>query len=279
MQRAFIRQIRKGSLLLWFIFTYAALTAQENVQKLQLADSIAKQTLEKEGLFTVMGGLKPISTVEHIQFSIDSLSKEYLNPAQVAQQIRMLKESLMELTDDNIGFAIVPFKAVYGSGRSFQLLVFNRASIQKAIAKYPDFFIKRGVLADAEIDPSPLLIMYEFEEKMDRFRAYGYLFGYPAYAVDFFVDAALHQEETGEFVKRGFFQIPVASSDTGRFVYAIPENQEPQPVDLEIERRAREILETYKRIRDERPDALTDYPFLQLFKFVRESFGNCNCLN
>lgn len=244
--------------------------AQETPDILQLADSLVKQTLEKEGLFTVLGGLKPISTVSHFQFPIDSISKEFIDPVQVRQHIQTLTASLEMLSDEYIGFVVVPFKAVFGNMRSFQVLVYNTASIQKTIETYGDFFIKRGMITSS--DPKALLMMVEFEEKMDRFRAYGYLFGYPSYAVDFFVEAALHEENTGDFVRRSFFQIPVASSETGRFVYALPENQEPSPVDLELKKKAGEILETYKTIQNEQMIQKNTFPNLHLFKFLRENF-------
>lgn len=270
------KKIKHWGLILVFFWAQVSLFAQVSKDVLQLADSLAKETLEKEGLFTVLGGLKPISTVEHFQFSIDSITKNLLIPEEASHQIQMLHESLKLLSDEKIGFAIIPFKGVNGDFRTFQLLVFNRVALQNTILSYTDFFLKRGVLSD--VDPNALLLMYEFEEKMDRFRAYGYLFGYPAYAIDFFVKAALHEEETGEFVKRSFFQIPVASSETGRFVYAIPENQEPSAEDMELKRKAGELLETYKRVRDEHLTQENDYPFLELLKFIRENLSECSCL-
>lgn len=274
MKIIFSRLIITVRFILFLFFVSNALRAQENAEVLHLADSLAKETLEKEGLFTVLGGLKPISTVEHFQFPIDTISKAFLNPEKVVRQIQLLHKSLEFLSGGNIGFAIVPFKAVYGDMRRFQLLVYNKASIKKTIETYADFFIHRGVLSDT--DPNALLVMVEFEEKIDRFRAYGYLFGYPAHAVDFFVEAAEKEEKTGVFVKRSFFQIPVASSETGRFVYALPENQEPEAADLKLMQKAGEILETYKRLRDEVLDEKNDLAFLQLFQFIKENLGECN---
>jgi hypothetical protein len=270
------KKIKSWGLILVFFWAQVSLFAQVSKDVLQLADSLAKETLEKEGLFTVLGGLKPISTVEHFQIPIDSITKNLLSPEEASLQIQMLHESLNLLSDENIGFAIIPFKAVVGDTRSFQILVYNKNSIQRTIQTYPEFFIKRGVLPS--IDPQSLLMMVEFEEKIDRFRAYGYLFGYPRHAVDFFVEAAKHEESTGEFVTRSFFQIPVASSETGRFVYTLPENQEPSADDMELKRKAGEILETFKRIRDEQLSLESDYPFLGLLKFIRENLSECSCL-
>jgi hypothetical protein len=265
------------SLIAFFLFllVYSASLAQTKEQILQLADSLAKQTLEREGLFTVLGGLKPISTVEHVQFPIDTLEKNLLNQEHAFQQLQLLQGSLNVLSDERIGFILVPFKAVHGASRSFQLLVYNQKSIQRTIETYPEFFTKRAILPTT--DAQALLMMTEFEEKWDRFRAYGYLFGYPLHAVDFFVRAAMEEDATGQFVKRSFFQIPVASSETGRFVYALPENLEPLAVDLELKRKAGELLEVYKRIRDAHMVKESDYPFLELLKFIQENLSDCSC--
>lgn len=272
-----LKTLRRSSFLLSiFLFSFGQVLAQADHGMLQLADSIAKETLEKEGLFTVFGGLKPISTVEHFKFPIDTVTKVLLEVDVAATQIQLLQESLEELSNENIGFAIIPFKAISGEERIFQLLVYNKASLQNTIEKYADFFLKRGIVAAS--DPQAILVMYEFEEIMDRFRAYGYLFGYPQHAVDFFVEAAIHKENTGEFVKRSFFQIPVASSETGRFVYALPENQEPLTIDMELKQKAGEVLETYKRIRDEFLKDNKGYSFLELFQFIRDNFAECRCI-
>ena len=76
----------------------------------------------------------------------------------------------------------------------------------------------------ANANSATVLSVVEYENKNDRYRAYGYLFGYPEHAVDFFVEASITEEETGEFVKRNFFTIPVEAGNSGDFTYAVPVN-------------------------------------------------------
>jgi|GEM_PF-3364936 len=185
--------VKCWGLFLAIFWSQTFLFAQVSKEVFHLADSLAKETFEKEGLFTVLGGLKPISTVEHFQFPIDTTTKNLLSPEEASLQIQMLHESLKLLSDENIGFAIVPFKAFFGDSRSF-------------------------------------------------------------------------------------FQIPVANSETGRFVYALPEDEGPSTTDLELKRKAGAILETYKRIREEQLALESDYPFLELLKFIRENLSECSCL-
>ena len=85
----------------------------------------------------------------------------------------------------------------------------------------------------------------EFEERNDRYRAYGYLFGYPEHAVNFFVEASISEKETGEFVTRDFFSIPVAVGKTGYFTYATPKGYTPIEVDSAIYRAAVSTLDQY----------------------------------
>jgi hypothetical protein len=48
----------------------------------------------------------------------------------------------------------------------------------------------------------------EYSQSGPRWRGYGYLFGFPLYAVDFFVNAGESEKQTGKFVERDFLSIP-----------------------------------------------------------------------
>ncbi|MGY6559607.1 MAG: hypothetical protein ACXIT9_10060 [Nitritalea sp.] len=263
-----LRQYLTFWVLLFSLSQSTVFAQQPPLTSLAWADSLAKQTLQNEGLFTVFGGLKPISTVQHISFSIDTLTGKLLDEKEAAARMRVLQDSFRFLADEQVGFVLIPFRAVYGQSRGFELLVFHREALKKRIATHEDFFLKRGVFPDSPAER--LLTLYEFEEKLDRFRAYGYFFGYPDAAVDFFVQAARHQEETGDFVSRDFFQIPVASAKEGHFVYAIPKGAEPGQEDLALRAKAAELLDQYL---EERAARVSEQPrpleYLQLFHHMR----------
>ena len=91
----------------------------------------------------------------------------------------------------------------------------------------------------------------EYENKNDRYRAYGYLFGYPEHAVDFFVEASITEEETGEFVKRNFFTIPVKTGNSGDFTYAVPVNYIPTNTDSTLYQKAIDRLEFYQKLKSQ----------------------------
>ena len=115
------------------------------------------------------------------------------------------------------------------------------------ITTHTDFFGKWGITATA--NPATVLAITEYEHKYDRWRSYGYLFGYPDYAVDFFVDAGKSQDSTKEFVKRDFFAIPVYAGDKGHFTYAIPKGYQTNETDSLIYNKAFQTLLNYKKTR------------------------------
>ena len=86
----------------------------------------------------------------------------------------------------------------------------------------------------------------------DRWRAYGYLYGYPDAAVDFFVEAgraAGDGREVGPGKDRQFTQIPTFAAATGAFTYAVPLGHKPSEEDQALADQAALILEAYTRLR------------------------------
>ncbi|WP_417887051.1 hypothetical protein [Zunongwangia sp.] len=257
-------KITKYIILSFVLLLTNLVLAQEGTQKdiLSYADSIAKQVLEKEGLHTVYNGLKPISTVQYLDFKIDSVTTEFIAPKKVKEQLEFIQKTLDLLENENIGYVLLPFKAVYGTTRNYEILVYHRKSVEELIKKKSDFFLKRGIIES--ISPERLLTLYEFEEKSDRFRAYGYFFGYPDHAVDFFVEASKSFQETGNFVERDFYQLPVANGEDGRFVYAVPKGLIPNEIDKEIKEAAAKNVEQYLKLKNKENIQSSQYPFLAL---------------
>lgn len=258
-----MKNIIKAALSL-FLFATISVSAQQTSHNtiLSYADSLAKRILEYEGLHTVYNGLKPISTVQHIEFAIDSVTTEFTAPEKVKERLGFIRKSLELMENDNIGYILLPFKSVYGNTRTYEILVYNRKSVTKLIKGKSGFFLKRGITPS--VSPEMLLTLYEFEDKIDRFRAYGYLFGYPNHAVDFFAEASKINEEKGEFVERDFYQLPVASGEKGRFVYAIPKGHIPNDIDIEIKEKAAKNIEEYLKLKERVNIEESQYLYLNL---------------
>jgi hypothetical protein len=254
---------RYKQLFLSITFLLVVSSSFAQVSKLALADSLAKEILENEGLYTVASGLKPMSTVLQFDFQIDTLSQEFLDQKAVETSLNSFQGALGLLKNENIKFIILPFKSIYGDKRTFQILVLHQESVEEKIKEYSSFFLKRGILPETPIHQ--ILSIVEFGEKNERYQAYGYFFGYPEHAVSFFVNASLSYEKTNEFVERDFFQIPVASNEEGHFVYAVPKGYEPSEIDLRIRQDANEILSYYKEFKSEVDFETKSYPFLELY--------------
>lgn len=221
----------------------------------QLADSLLTLGFENEALYTLMADLKPISTLCDVSLPLaraksDSAGiHEAIRPEQKAAELAKLtrfQRVLDALETPDVGFIINPFKQDYDGKRIMQVSVYRRSRVAQMIREHQAFFGQWGFVPESE--PELVINTIEFENQADRWRGYGYLFGYPRHAVDFFVEAGQSQAQTKQFVKRDFFQIPVASGKAGHFTYALPKGSKPTNVDSTLYRQAGEVLERYKSI-------------------------------
>lgn len=234
---------------------YEMLSAKDK----ERADSLLAKALDHEALYSLMSDLKPVSSIgfalsyplgkdssdtdgqrKIVDISIDSVKM-------VIDELESWNRVLDALSFDHYQFLLVPFKQVWNGNRNLQVLLCRTDLIDSLLVAQAPFFAQWGFVPDT--DPAVLLTAIEFEEKHDRYRAYGYLFGYPQHAVNFFVDASLEQQASGEFVKRNFFHIPVYAKESGHFTYALSEGLQPLPQDSVKYYQAVDILEEYRQIR------------------------------
>lgn len=228
-------------------------------EELSMANELLTFGLEHEAVYTLLGDLKPMSSLGYslsypiakkasmadgdkhvVQVAVDSIS-------QALNELSQWHNIVNKLSNDQLEFVLIPYKHTWKEKRNLQVLVCNRARFSQALEENESFFGQWGFTANS--DPAVVLTTIEFESRNDRYRAYGYLFGYPEHAVDFFVEASIAEEETGEFVKRDFFQIPVSASETGYFTYAIPKGYIPTKVDSSIYREANAIQKSYQNLK------------------------------
>ena len=129
-----------------------------------------------------------------------------------------------------------------------QIYVARKSAVDRMLNEHKTFFGQFGWVEG--INPEILITANEYGEKYDRYRGFGYMFGYPQHAVDFYINAELTNEKKKEFVKRKFFQIPVYERTNGYFVYAYPEDYTPKTeVDSSLYNKSVEVLNKYKTIR------------------------------
>lgn len=257
-------------LILWlFSCAGAQLPSQEKTSFTQLDELSAEERsmandllsfgLEHEAVYTMLGSLKPMSSLGYslsypiakktsmadgdkhvVQVAVDSVS-------QALDELNQWHNIVSKLSNNELQFVLIPYKNTWKEKRNLQILVCNRTRFSQVLEENESFFGQWGFTANS--DPAVVLTTIEFESKNDRYRAYGYLFGYPEHAVDFFVEASIAEEETGEFVKRDFFQIPVSASETGYFTYATPKGYTPTKVDSSIYRAANAIQKSYQNLK------------------------------
>jgi hypothetical protein len=241
----------------------------------KLADSLLTLGFDQEALYTLLSDMKPMSSICNLSLPLARKDSSGVDEAIVIsknisylQQLERYQKVLDALETTDVGFIISPFKQDYDGKRIMQINVYRRSSVAKIVAERQAFFGQWGFVPSTE--PEILINTIEYESKYERFRGYGYLFGYPKHAVDFFVEAAQSEARTKQFVKRDFFSIPVFIKRAGHFVYATPKGYKPVEIDSIIYRKAAVVLADYKKLRTQfmRPDS--SLRALEMWKTVQK---------
>lgn len=242
--------------------SYANLSPEDK----KLADTLIKKVLDNEGLYTVIGGLKPMSSVTELYLDIAAADTSQSGSAKITdtasedlKKLKRYQQIVNSLKFGDLRFMISPYKANHKKQRGIQISVHRKSLVDSLLDANQSFFGQFGFVPGTS--PEILVNTTEYEHRFNRFRSYGYLFGYPEHAVSFFTDASITTEKTGEFVKREFVQIPVFSSTKGRFVYAVPTQYKKGNADHELLKRADYFLGLYKvqRKKFERKDGSVRY--------------------
>ncbi|MFN7840678.1 MAG: hypothetical protein ACK5YR_20890 [Pirellula sp.] len=207
----------------------------------RLSEELLLKALDGEAFYTLVGQLKPVSEgFWGGYFSVDSLDLTEVERVRTA--VRAWNESGLFYAD------VLVYETIQNGQRYASAYVVHVPSLKRLIEDKKEFFGRWGIT----IDTPPAEVMMAIERSRqpdDRWRGFGLVFGYPEYAIDFFVAAGMHQRTTGEFIERDFRQIPTFSSKTGRFVYAVPKIGRAEQIDTALKRKAALLLMEYKRMR------------------------------
>ncbi len=220
-----------------------------------LADSLLAYALDHEALYTLADTLKPMSSVKFLRYAIAKDSSMQDGDAVVIQNdslinlIDQFNTICKELSNDTWQFVMVPFQRTEKNMRNLEIYVIRKDAFANKIKQYQSFFGQWGFTPST--NPAVVLSVIEYETKWDRNRAYGYLFGYPAYAVDFFVEANKIQQAdvNKKIIPRNFFAIPVFAGNQGYFTYAMPKAYQPNDIDSTIYNKAQSTLTKYQLMR------------------------------
>lgn len=246
------------------------------------AEQLLLKALDGEALYTIAGGLKPMSSgfqssqlqvalprisVAEAETTIkelgakkpEELSKEETPRLNRAKQTIERQQTLEKINETKAIFEkwrcgndfyadVQHFAQVFEGKRYYDTVVFSRPSLRKMITEKIDFFSRIGITPNSH--PLEVLYAVEYNDTSQRFGGYGYLFGYPDYAVRFFVEANDDEKFTGKFVERDFVSLPTIAGEN-RFVYVVPKGHVQNEADKALRAKAEKIFTEYKRRRDE----------------------------
>lgn len=254
-------------------------------EKRRTAEALLLKALDSEALYTIAGDLKPMSSgFASFEFatrevrgiaateaadlaakypseeSRRALSRADLARVTLAESFIKRQKALkaIEETRELLGYfrcgdrlyaEVYHFSRVFEGKRFAEAVVFNRPALRAKIREKEGFFARYGVTVSSH--PLQALFAVEYDETGARFGGYGYLFGYPDHAVNFFVAAADEEEFTGRFVERDFLSLPTFSSPTNRFVYAVPKGHVANDDDKRLKEKALVIFDEYRKRRSE----------------------------
>jgi len=255
--------MKKNLTTIFIIFTIASCTVQQSLQKRiskedfdnTLADSVLAYALDHEALFTLADTLKPMSSVKFLRYKLakDSTMKDgdalITHKDSLLNKIEAYQKVCNSLSKGDWQFILVPFERTDKNTRNLEIYVVRKSRFASVLRNNAAFFGQWGFTEST--NPAVVITAVEYETRLDRNRAYGYLFGYPAYAVDFFVESTKKQEadSTKKLVPRDFFAIPVYAGSQSYFTYAMPKGHKPTAIDSTIYYQAKNTLDKYQKIR------------------------------
>jgi len=205
------------------------------------AEAMLLQALDGEALYTIAGGLKPMSSgFVSSSFKVDAPD---LAEAETTRQI------LASWTcGGEIAAGLHHFAAAYQGSRSMEAVVFHRPALKTLLTRHAAYFSPSGLSPSS--DPMEVVMTVEYAAVSARLRGYGYLFGYPDHAVDFFAQASetqrVEEEKTGKgtLVPRDFLSLSAFRGER-RFVYAVPKGHEPNDADRALKASADALYADY----------------------------------
>ncbi len=244
------------SILLIFTFTIFAFGQRSECfpfeklspEKRKAAEELLLKALDSEALYTMVSDLKPMSsgfTNFQTEIRIPRDEKKAEERRNTLAKINDTREILRHFKCGENIFADIHHFAKSFEGKMFSdAVIFNRSNLSVMLKSKSAFFERWAITENSH----PLQVLYavDYDETGARFGGYGYLFGYPDYAIRFFVQSADEEDFSGKFVERDFFSNPTFSSPKNGFVYAVPKGQVDTEVDKTLKIQALKIFEDYK---------------------------------
>jgi hypothetical protein len=164
-------------------------------------------------------------------------------------EIEKTREALRAWTCGDFFFADVRhFHEPHGDQLYAEGAIWNRPALERLLEERSAFFSRFGLTRSAH--PLEVVLSVEYDETVARYRGYGYLYGYPEYAIEYFADAESLRARTEERVARDFFSVPTFARPEGAYAWAVPKGHVENDTDREILRKAKVVLEDYRKRRE-----------------------------
>lgn len=218
-------------------FALETLSAEDQTFSRQLL----LKALDSEALFTLAGGVKPVSEGF---FS----TRFRVNPPDTSELERVRRVIAPWRCGASLEAGVLVFENLHEGERFAAGWIADRNSLESLVTERAGYFGRLGLTKESSGE-SVMLSIERASQPEERWRGFGLAFGYPEFAVEFFVRAGLHQRETGEFIEREFRQYPTFSRQAGGFVYAIPQVTPEQDCERLLRTNCEAILAEYKRLR------------------------------
>jgi TPR repeat protein len=202
------------------------------------ANRMFARLLDSVGLYTIIGGLKPMSDImawdNRLTYNLEEDRKRRAD----------YDAALGAVESDTI-----KARVLWGTGnrgKSGGLFVFRTDLVRATILAHPQVFQPEDIAPNFPVEA--LMRRLETRAFSNLSRVQGLLYGFPPYAVDFFCNPHRSGQPIGIGQDRKGITIPcyAARSD---FVYVIPIDNEPAPEDREIQSTAASILAEYRQRR------------------------------
>lgn len=202
----------------------------------QKSEALLLRALDTEALFTLIGGLKPMSSgFTELRIPLDTLD------------LTAVEETRRALGAWRCGhdyFADVRhFVEPHDNRLYMEGAIWNRPALVTLIARHQDYFRRFGLTPSAH--PLEATMSVEYAETAERARGYGFLYGYPDYAVDFFVEAEKERKKTGRAVPRDIVSIPTYARSAQLYAWAVPKGHQENEADRQVRAQALAILREF----------------------------------
>jgi hypothetical protein len=193
------------------------------------AEALLLRLLDSEALYTLVGGLKPLSA------GLETIRVEKRETE--AERTAMLRLVLPALSCGDVQIGLWPLSRRWGQTRYVDIAAWSTPAVARIIGRHKAVFTPLGITPATP--PLSVAMLLERADPDAANRGLGHLYGYPPYAVAFFCD-----KKRGKYCD--YFEVPTF---TGKFVYAVPRGAKPRLEDIAFKESARLILAEYKRRR------------------------------